>query len=117
MAVILPFVAESCLDQVLTGITFGQGCPGQGIGLIGTITQVELFQYVIAETALAEIGQTYGASLIGVEQCILKEIQCKLVGDEHGLALVLNSLFRFGEFTLVVWYAVFAGQPFGGIPV
>ena len=82
LPVILALVAESGLDKALPGESLGQCGTGQGIGLIGTVTQVELLQYVVTEPALAEIGQTYGAAFLSVEQRILKEIQCKLVGDE-----------------------------------
>ena len=76
-------VAESCLNQVLLGVAFGQSGTCQRIGLIGTVTKIELFKYVITESALAEIGQTYGSALVGVDQGGLKEIQCKLIGDEQ----------------------------------
>ena len=92
LAVILTLVTESGLDEVLLCITFGQSGAGQGIGLIGTVSQMKLFKYVITESALAEIGQAYGTSLIGIEQGVLEEIQRKLVGDEHGFTFILQGL-------------------------
>ena len=81
--VILAFIAQAGLDEVLLGVTFGQRGTCQRIGLIGTVTQMELFQYVISESTLAEIGQTYGAALLRVKQSVLKEIQRKLIGYEQ----------------------------------
>ena len=80
---VLALVAKSGLEKVLLGETLGQCGACQCIGLIGTVSQKELVKYVVAESAFAEIGQTYGAALIGVEQRILEEIQCELVGNEH----------------------------------
>ena len=83
LAVILALVAEAGLDEVLLGESLGQSGAGQCIGLFGAVAQEELVKYVVAESALAEIGQTYGSALLCVKQRILEEIQCELVGNEH----------------------------------
>ena len=83
LAVVLALVAETGLDEVLLGESFGQCGAGKCIGLFGAVAQEELVKYVVAESALAEIGQTYGSALLCVKQRILEEIQCELVGNEH----------------------------------
>ena len=82
LSVVFALVAQAGLDQVLLGESLGQCGAGQCVGFIGTVAQMELFQYVVAETALAEIGQAYGASLVGAQQRILEEIQGELVGNK-----------------------------------
>ena len=107
---VLALDGQACAHEVLLAIALFQGGAGHDVAPLGTEAQLELLYDVVAETTLAEVGKSNGATVHGVVHLVLEPLQRPFVQDEHAIPLHLCSTFLGGQFPFLHLNAVFLGQ-------
>ena len=87
---------EARLQQEVAVVASLQAGLPLRIVLVGTESELELPDEVVAETALAEIGQTDGATVQRLVHLLLEPVVGPLVDGKEALALALLRLFLVG---------------------
>ncbi len=95
-SVVVRFVAEAGLDEIIFFVSFIQGFQSEGVVALGTVTQLKLLDDVIAEAAAAEIGHADASAVNMVLQDILEVVAGKVVYDKEAFPFALCYLFLTG---------------------
>ena len=113
-AAVFYLIAKSGLDQELFLVAFAEGFLGQSVFGGSAVTQLELLDNIVPNSALAEIGQTDGFSIYMVVKYILEIISGIFIDDEEAFADTLRFFLFVGQFAFLDFDVVFLGQPTQG---
>ena len=111
MSVVITTITKSCFLQKFLLETFALSLLHQGIALIEAIAQLEFTDDVVAETALAEIGQADALPIDMVVKEILEVVVGKVVHHKHTLALVLSLFLLIAQLAFFHLDVILVGQP------
>ena len=109
--------AKARLQQVFLLVALGEAGLPLRVVLVGTKSELEFLNYVVAEAALTEVGQTHGSPIDGVIHLLLEPCVGPFVDDEQALALALLGTLLVGLLALLDFDMVFLGQIAQGIGV
>ena len=72
---------------------------------------MELAYHGVADAALAEVCQAYGAAVLGSGQILLEMLEGELVDGEHAFALGFGTAFVGSHLALLDFNTVFTCEP------
>ena len=81
------------------------------VALLKRVAQAELLYCLIAQTAVAEVVQANGLSLLALVQGVDEVLQCILVYHKETLAYALFAFLLVCHLALLYLYVVFLGKP------
>ncbi len=102
--------AQAHFDQKVFVVAVFGGIFSEGRAAVGAVAELELADDGVAEAAFAEVGQTYGLSLLGSHHGLGEVILSEAVDVEHTLALVLGCQFLGSLLAFLYLDAVFLGK-------